>query len=379
MPWGAVAGAAIGAIGSAGAAKDQKDAANAANQLQKDMYDSTVTRNQPFLTAGTDALASLQQKLPYLNSGYDPSKLTSEPGYMFGLQQGQQALERSLAAKGRGVSGAALKAAAQYGTNYGTTKLNDAFNRDLQSKNQQFSQLSQLAGMGQASANNTSAAGQNYGQQAGQNIIGAGNSAAANDIAQGNIWGGLVNQGVSAYKNSGSGFTPSGGGGSWASTGGGSGGWGSGDAYGNQDQGQFLADGGPVRAEPKVGTRGPVRGGGGGGMSRDAILAQLMAAHQEGPVQGDIGGLPANPVTQPGAILDARMRTAGAYARGGPVQGPGGPRDDLVPANLSDGEHVVDAETVSALGDGDNERGQALLNEMRQRIKAHAKGKKRSH
>lgn len=37
-------------------------------------------------------------------------------------------------------------------------------------------------------------------------------------------------------------------------------------------------------------------------------------------------------------------------ARGGMVHGPGGPTDDLVPVNLSDGEAVLPAETVQAVG-----------------------------
>lgn len=37
-------------------------------------------------------------------------------------------------------------------------------------------------------------------------------------------------------------------------------------------------------------------------------------------------------------------------AYGGPVYGPGGPRDDKVPAMLSDGEHVIAADEVQAAG-----------------------------
>ena len=115
-------------------------------------------------------------------------------------------------------------------------------------------------------------------------------------------------------------------------------------------------------------------GGGGGGLSRDAILAALDAAHTQAPQ-------PQQPARR-GAIsapTAAGLRAIGEFAKGGEVAGPGGPRDDAISAQLSDGEHVWDAASVTALGDGDNERGQALLNEMRQRIKAHNGGKKRKH
>lgn len=384
MPAGWVAGAAAigGAVLSSNASnkasKAQQDAANTSTGLARQQYSDTVDRNRPFYDAGTSALATLQQKLPELNSGYDPSKLTSEPGYQFGLQQGQQALERSLAARGRGVSGAALKAASEFGTNYGTTKLNDAFQRDQSSKQQQFSQLQALTNIGQASGNNSSAAGQAFANSAGANAIGAGDSAGANAMAQGNIWGGLLNQGASAYGRS----TAGGGGGqpTYGGAPGGATGIGNGVDTSGFGSEELFADGGPVRAEPRVGSRTPLPGGTAGGMSRDAIMAALNAAQMQAqPQKTGIGALPANPLTAPGAIVQAQMKDAGAYADGGPIRGPGGPRTDSIPARLSDGEHVFDAEAVTALGDGDNEKGQALLNEMRHRIKAHTAGKGRKH
>lgn len=107
-------------------------------------------------------------------------------------------------------------------------------------------------------------------------------------------------------------------------------------------------------------------------MSREAIMAALTAAQMQAqPQKTGMGALPANPLTRPSQIIDAQAANAGAYANGGPIHGPGGPRTDSIPARLSDGEHVIDAEAVTALGDGDNAKGQALLNEMRHRIKAH--------
>lgn len=63
-----------------------------------------------------------------------------------------------------------------------------------------------------------------------------------------------------------------------------------------------------------------------------------------------------------------------AMAGGGGVRGPGTGRSDDVPAMLSDGEHVVDAETVSLLGDGSNSAGQRKLGKMVKRVREH-KGK----
>lgn len=60
-----------------------------------------------------------------------------------------------------------------------------------------------------------------------------------------------------------------------------------------------------------------------------------------------------------------------SYARGSLVRGPGGGQDDQVHAMLSPGEYVMDADTVSALGDGDNASGADKLDQMRENIRAH--------
>ena len=63
------------------------------------------------------------------------------------------------------------------------------------------------------------------------------------------------------------------------------------------------------------------------------------------------------------------LSQASRYVRGG-----GTGRSDEIPAYLSDGEFVVDAETVSMLGDGSSKAGAAALDTMRKNIRSH-KGK----
>lgn len=58
----------------------------------------------------------------------------------------------------------------------------------------------------------------------------------------------------------------------------------------------------------------------------------------------------------------------------GPVAGPGTGRSDDIDARLSDGEYVIDAETVALLGDGSTAAGAEILDRMREQIRAH-KGK----
>jgi hypothetical protein len=64
------------------------------------------------------------------------------------------------------------------------------------------------------------------------------------------------------------------------------------------------------------------------------------------------------------------------FARGGfAVRGPGTGRSDDIPARLSDGEYVIDAETVSLLGDGSTKSGASKLDQFRVNIRKH-KGRK---
>jgi len=58
-------------------------------------------------------------------------------------------------------------------------------------------------------------------------------------------------------------------------------------------------------------------------------------------------------------------------ASGGFTQGPGTGRSDDIPARLSDGEYVIDAETVALLGDGSGKAGAERLDEMRQNMRRH--------
>lgn len=54
----------------------------------------------------------------------------------------------------------------------------------------------------------------------------------------------------------------------------------------------------------------------------------------------------------------------------GPVQGAGGGQDDLIPAMLADGEHVIDADTVSQIGDGSNKEGHKKIEAFKANIRA---------
>jgi hypothetical protein len=64
------------------------------------------------------------------------------------------------------------------------------------------------------------------------------------------------------------------------------------------------------------------------------------------------------------------------YAKGGSnesryVAGPGSGREDKIPALLSDGEYVIDAETLALLGDGSTKEGARRMDKFRANIRQH--------
>lgn len=143
------------------AADAQLQATREANALQQRIYEESIKRQQPFLDVGTTAL----NRLVALNQpGADTSQfLQMDPGYGFRLAEGQKALERSAAARGGLISGAALKAAQRYGQEMGSQEYGAAYNR-----------LANLANLGPSAAGVMSNLGQTYGSQAGQNLMAGG-------------------------------------------------------------------------------------------------------------------------------------------------------------------------------------------------------------
>ena len=56
-------------------------------------------------------------------------------------------------------------------------------------------------------------------------------------------------------------------------------------------------------------------------------------------------------------------------AQGKYIKGAGTGVSDSIPARLSDGEYVIDAQTVSMLGDGSSDAGAKKLDQMREEIR----------
>jgi hypothetical protein len=102
------------------------------------------------------------------------------------------------------------------------------------------------------------------------------------------------------------------------------------------------------------------------------------------PPQRPVMQQPGNPVmAMPqvsramGGGLNMGYNAGGAPGAARLVKGPGTGRSDDIPARLSDGEYVFDAETVALLGDGSTDEGARRLDALRKKLRMH-KGKKLS-
>ncbi len=194
MSWGIVAvagatlvGASMQSDSASGAASSQAGATDRGVAENARQYDTTRADYAPYRAAGVTALGQLQSEM---NKQPTAAEVMSDPGYQFGLNQGQTALDRKASAAGGRVSGAALKAASRYGTDYATTGYGAAYQR----KQDRLNRLAALAGVGQSATGSTAAAGASAaGANAGL-ITAQGNASAAATMAQGNIWGSAINQ-----------------------------------------------------------------------------------------------------------------------------------------------------------------------------------------
>lgn len=138
-----------------------------------------------------------------LLSDFTPGDLQNEPGYQFELGQGAQALQRSAAAKGQLFSGGTLKALTQYNNDFAGTKYNEAFNRFNTNKLNRYNMLSGLSSGGQQVSTNLANLGQQSANNISNNIMSTGeqvgNARASGYAATGAAINGVANAGLGAY------------------------------------------------------------------------------------------------------------------------------------------------------------------------------------
>lgn len=208
-----VAGATAYSANQAGkAAKAGQRGYDAATREQARQFDQGREDTQPWRDVGGAALNQLARMyglggqaedtrpidpntgqrigIPPAANGPDYSAFYDSPDYQFARDEGLRGIERSAAARGGLASGNTLAELTRYSSGLATQNFGNYTNR-----------LAGLGGVGQTSAENQAARGAQYGQQVGQNAIGAANARASGVANQANIIAGGANQlaGLAGY------------------------------------------------------------------------------------------------------------------------------------------------------------------------------------
>lgn len=210
-PWTGVINAMNGGGGSAsgwfqGAGPNQQRYAS--DPIYREAYDEVANHHQRGAGGAFDQRSDFGKLQAHMQSAYDwrakakaggnqgpavtgaPSGsqpksisdlLKATPGYQFRFDEGQKAVESSAAAQGGLNSGKTLKALTQYGQNYATGIYGDHMNR-----------LAGLAGIGQTATTQMGQWGQNYANQASNNMMNAGNARSSMYAQQGQNYADLA-------------------------------------------------------------------------------------------------------------------------------------------------------------------------------------------
>lgn len=147
---------------------------------QKAMYDQNVTRLQPWVTSGTNAsnqLSSLMGDGGALTKNFGSGDLGLDPSYQFRLQQGNQGLAASAAARGGLLTGQGAKDISDYNQGAASQEYQAAYNRYVNNQNNLYNRLSGLSSLGE----NAGAQVGNNGVQVATNMA---NTAQAGTAAQ---------------------------------------------------------------------------------------------------------------------------------------------------------------------------------------------------
>lgn len=143
--------------------------------------------------SGVNALAA-----PQAGTGRpDMSVFFESPDYQFNLAEGQKAIDRSLAARGRALSGAGVREGVRYASGMASNEYGNFYNR-----------LASQAGIGQSSVQSTGAAGMQAAANIGNALMQAGNTRAnaymqgaegVNNAVQGGLGNWLWGKGRGLY------------------------------------------------------------------------------------------------------------------------------------------------------------------------------------
>lgn len=186
-------GSIIGGVSQASAAKKAASAqSRAADQqvaLQREVYQDTSKKFQPYLDAGGTGLQAYMSELGLGKAPKGYTGFEATPGYQFQLDQGLAATNALAGARGGLNSGRTMQALQDYGSGLASQEYGSYMNR-----------LAGLTDMGMGAAGNQATAGNAYATGAGNALASKGNAQAAGAIGVGNAISGAIGNGIGAFQ-----------------------------------------------------------------------------------------------------------------------------------------------------------------------------------
>jgi len=192
---GAVGAAALGSSASKKAASTQAGAADRASALQMEQFERQVELQEPWRKAGEQALNKLIPLTDYQQFGMQ--QFQQDPGYGFRMSEGMKALERSAAARGGLMSGAAMKGIQRFGQDIASQEYQNAFNRYQAERQARLGPLQSLAGIGQTTAQQLGQAGMQMASNVGDTQMSGAAARASGYVGGANA----LTQGLGTYLN----------------------------------------------------------------------------------------------------------------------------------------------------------------------------------
>jgi len=159
-------------------------------------YDTTRADFAPYREQGINALQRLAGDI---DTPVTSAEVMEDPGYQFGMEQGQRAINQRIAAGGGRVSGQAIKAAGRFGTDYAASGYGAAYQR----KQDRLNRLAAIAGVGQTATGQTAQAGQFSTANIGNALSRQGEASAGAQMYRGGLWANTLNKVVSGAKRDG--------------------------------------------------------------------------------------------------------------------------------------------------------------------------------
>ena len=217
-----LAGGLMSAEAAKAAAAEQAAASRYATDVQKQMFDIQNAQQAPYRGTGYTALSEIARRTgtgtnvvydpltgqpttvtgnDYFTSPYTAAEFQKgmDPGYQFRLQQGLDLAKRQGNVGGGLVGGNVMKGLEDYTQQSASQEFQNAFNRNQTEKTNIYNRLASMAGLGQASLQQTGNAGAATASNIGNLAVGAANAGAAGTVGAANALGGGIQGAAQGY------------------------------------------------------------------------------------------------------------------------------------------------------------------------------------